>query len=304
MKQDFHFPKKTEYSVQAENITLRMLTYPIYSGNEDEPKRSVRLYAKHTHAHAELFACAEGSFHLQTESGLVTVVAGDIVIVPPDFPHHKLPSPPETVWHCLDFICVGRRRANTADLKSQLAEICGGKHLLIAHGEPELCREIGKAAHLMEKDNPSLPALRLLTILCELSAKPLQHIAPGDTARTPMPELIELGDINRLSRLDYLLNGCFTDNDLTLHRAASLLYISERQLERIMKKEYGDTFFRVLTSKRLETACSMLAESPRTVEEIATDTGFSSKATFTRAFRQKYGETPTRYRELHQKREV
>ena len=295
MENEIRFPEKREYSVQVENVTLRMLTYPIYAGTEDN---TARQYALHTHAHAELFACSKGSFHLQSAAGLLTVGEGDILIVPPDFPHHKLPSPPETVWHCLDFICVGRRRANTADLKAQLVEFCSGKHVLIARGEPELCREIAKAADLLQRENPSLPPLRLVTVLSELSAKPLQRISAGEATGTPLPTLVELGDINRLSRLDYLLNSCFTDSTLSLHRAAGLLYVSERQLERIMKKEYGDSFFRVLTNKRLETACSMLAESDLSIERIALDTGFSSKATFTRTFRQKYGETPTRYRVL------
>lgn len=295
MTDNIFFPPKKEHTLQLENVTLRMLTYPIHSKSD----QSVRLYALHTHAHDELFACLEGSFHLQTESGLLTVNEGDIVIVPPDFPHHKLPTSDGTKWCCLDFVCVGRRRANTIDLRKQLSALCNSKQLLIAHNEPALCREIAKAADMLESEGSVLPALRLITVLTELSEKPLQRIAAGDTLHAPTPETMELTDINRLSRLDYLINGCFVDPTLTLSRAAKLLYISERQLERIMRKEYGGSFHHVLTEKRLETAASMLTETDLAVEQISSDTGFPSKATFARAFQKKYGETPTRYRELH-----
>ena len=297
VSEEIRFPKKQEYILQAENITLRMLTYPVYSGNTN-----AALYAMHTHAHRELFACLKGSFCLQTERGLLTVNAGDIVIVPPDFPHCKLPSLPETVFCCLDFICVGRRRAGVSDLKKALSPICDAKRLLIAHGENALCREVAKAADLLQGEDTPLPAIRLLTVLTELAGKPLQEVAPGDTPHAPPPGLglMDLTDISRLSRLDYLVNGCFTDPELSLSRAAKLLYISERHLERITRREYGGSFYRVLTDKRLDAAACMLTETALSPEEIGGATGFASKATFTRAFRARYGKTPTEYRKTRQ----
>ncbi len=295
MSGNISFPEKKEHTLQLENITLRMLTYPIYEGATNEANK----YSSHTHAHAELFACSEGSFSLQTESGILAIAAGDVVIVPPGFPHHKLPSNRGTVWHCLDFICVGRRRAGCTDLQKPLLSLCNSDFLLVARGVTQLCAEIAKIADQKNGTQPLLPAVRLATVLLELSQLPLQKIGRGDApVHLPGAAAEDISDINRLARLDYLLNGCFTNQELSVSYAAKLLYASERQLERITKKEYGKPFRRALCDRRLEAAEQMLLETDWSVSRIAEAVGFSTKAAFCRAFLEKHGVSATEYKKV------
>ena len=264
--------------------------YPIY----EKQGASADLYNLHTHAHAELFACSEGSFTLQTESGLLAIAAGDIAIVPPGFPHSKLPCAKETRWQCLDFVCVGRRRTGCTDLQKTFHSLCYGDAVLIARGAEELCREIERIADHSKNECSVLPALRLAAVLTELSLQSLQRVGRTDAPVHTIAE--DIVDINRLARLDYLLNGCFTNQDLTVSSAAKLLFISERQLERIMKKEYGKPFRRALCDKRLEAAEHMLLETDWSAERIAQAVGFQSKSAFCRAFAAKNALTPTEYK--------
>ena len=293
MSSNISFPPKKEHTLQLENVTLRMLTYPIYESAGNEANK----YSSHTHAHAELFACSEGSFSLQTESGLLGVAAGDVVIVPPGFVHHKLPSIKGTVWHRLDFICVGRRRAGCTDLQKPLLSLCNGDSLLVARGVSDICAEIAKIADQKKGEQSLLPAMRLATVLLELSQLPLQKIGHGDTPmHLPTATAGDITDINRLARLDYLLNGCFTNQDLSVSLAAKLLFLSERQLERITKKEYGKAFGRALCDKRLETAEQMLLETDWSVSRVAEAVGFATKSAFCRAFLKKYAMSATAYK--------
>lgn len=293
MSSNISFPEKKEHTLQLENITLRMLTYPIYEGKGSEANQ----YSSHTHAHAELFACSEGSFSLQTETGLLAVAAGDVVIVPPGFVHHKLPSIKDTVWHCLDFICVGRRRAGCTDLQKPLLSLCNGDCLLVARGVGELCAEIAKIADQKNGEQSLLPAIRLAAVLLELSQLPLQEIGHGDTpVHLPGAAAEDITDINRLARLDYLLNGCFTNQELSVSMAAKLLFVSERQLERITKKEYGKPFRRALCDRRIEAAEQMLSETDWSVTRVAEAVGFSTKAAFCRAFLEKHGVSAAEYK--------
>ena len=293
MSSNISFPEKKEHTLQLENITLRMLTYPIYEGRGSEANQ----YSSHTHAHAELFACSEGSFSLQTETGLLAVAAGDVVIVPPGFVHHKLPSIKGTVWHCLDFICVGRRRAGCTDLQKPLISLCNGDALLVARGVADLCAEIARIADQKNGEQPLLPAIRLATVLLELSRLPLQRIGRGDApVHLPSATAEDITDINRLVRLDYLLNGCFTNQELSVKLAAELLYVSERQLERITKKEYGKPFRRALCDRRLEAAEQMLLETDWSISRVAEAVGFSAKTAFCRAFEAKHGISASEYK--------
>lgn len=293
MPSNISFPQKTEHTLQVENVTLRMLTYPVY----EHPTSEANKLPLHTHAHAELFSCLEGSFPLQTENGLLMVAAGDIVIVPPNFPHHKLPSTKGTVWHCLDFICVGRRRAGCSDLQKPLLSLCNGDFLLVARDAAALCAAIAKIADQKSETQPLLPALRLTTVLLELSALPVQKIGRGDTPmHLPATAVEDVTDINRLVRLDYLLNGCFTNQELSVRLAAKLLFVSERQLERITKKEYGKPFRRALCDRRLEAAEQMLLETDWSIMRVAEAVGFSTKAAFCRAFANKHGVSAAEYK--------
>ena len=293
MSSNISFPEKKEHTLQLENVTLRMLTYPIYEGKGNEANQ----YSSHTHAHAELFACSEGSFSLQTETGLFAVAAGDVVIVPPGFVHHKLPSTKGTVWHCLDFICVGRRRAGCTDLQKPLLSLCNGDSLLVARGATDLCAEIAKIADQKNGGQPLLPAIRLATVLLELAQLPLQKVGHGDApVHLPTATAEDITDINRLVRLDYLLNGCFTNQELSVKLAAKLLYVSERQLERITKKEYGKPFRRALCDRRLEAAEQMLLETDWSVSRVAEAVGFPTKAAFCRAFSEKHGISASEYK--------
>ena len=139
--------------------------------------------------------------------------------------------------------------------------------------------------------------MRLATVLLELSQLPLQQIGHGDTPmHLPTATAGDITDINRLARLDYLLNGCFTNQDLSVSLAAKLLFLSERQLERITKKEYGKAFGRALCDKRLETAEQMLLETDWSVSRIAEAVGFATKAAFCRAFIKKHGVSATAYK--------
>lgn len=293
MSGNISFPEKKEHTLQLENITLRVLTYPVY----EHPTAQANALPLHTHAHAELFACSEGSFPLQTESGLLVIAAGDVVIVPPGIPHHKLPATKDTVWHCLDFICVGRRRAGCTDLQKPFLSLCNGDSLLVARGATELCAEIARIADQKDAEQPLLPAMRLATVLLELSRFPVQKIGREDApVHLPTSAVEDITDINRLTRLDYLLNGCFTNQELSVALAAKLLFVSERQLERITKKEYGKPFRRALCDRRLEAAEQMLLETDWSISRIAEAVGFATKAAFCRAFEGKHGISAAEYK--------
>ena len=103
------------------------------------------------------------------------------------------------------------------------------------------------------------------------------------------------GDMDRASRLDYLINSCFMC-DLSAKYAAESLYISERQLMRITKKRYGTTFRQALQDKRPEVAAKLFSETDDSVAAICRKAGFRSASHFYRSFGDRFGLTPSEYR--------
>jgi AraC-like DNA-binding protein len=71
---------------------------------------------------------------------------------------------------------------------------------------------------------------------------------------------------------------------------------NEYKLKYGFKQIYGTTIFRFLTQERLRKSKTLIQHSSLSLKEIAYMNGFKSAAHFSRAFRDKYGKTPTELR--------
>ena len=71
---------------------------------------------------------------------------------------------------------------------------------------------------------------------------------------------------------------------------------SERHFHRLTLQLLGETPGTHQRRRRLDRAAWLLLTSRTTVLEIALETGFESHETFTRAFRVRFGETPSSFR--------
>lgn len=89
------------------------------------------------------------------------------------------------------------------------------------------------------------------------------------------------------------------DEDLTLDVIAKSAGFSPFHFHRLYSAITGETLYQFILRLRLERAATHLGIHPdRSVTEIAFACGFSSSATFARAFRAEYGISATRYRSL------
>ncbi len=85
--------------------------------------------------------------------------------------------------------------------------------------------------------------------------------------------------------------------DLHLQRLAKVACFSPYHFHRIFRAMLGETLQRFIQRLRLERAATQLLHNPtRTVTEIALDNGFSSPATFARAFRSEFEMSASDYR--------
>jgi AraC family transcriptional regulator len=95
--------------------------------------------------------------------------------------------------------------------------------------------------------------------------------------------------------MDYISRNL--DRDLSLQEIAHAASFSEFHFHRIFKAAVGETVAAFTRRLRLERAANRLVASSRDdVTKIAADCGFSSSQNFAKAFRQRFGVTPTAYR--------
>lgn len=92
--------------------------------------------------------------------------------------------------------------------------------------------------------------------------------------------------------LTYFMETNFTQN-LNLEEMAKLTGRSLSAFKKDFAKLFETSPQRWLINRRLEKAHYMLSRTDSTVAEIAYECGFENTSHFSRAYKQKYGETPT-----------
>lgn len=104
-------------------------------------------------------------------------------------------------------------------------------------------------------------------------------------------------DIQMIRELhDMIINNL--DKHLpSLKELALQMGTNEYKLKYGFKQLYGTTIFRFLTQERLRKTKTLIQHSTLSLKEIAFMTGFKSAAHFSRAFRDKYGQSPSDLRE-------
>jgi AraC family transcriptional regulator len=98
--------------------------------------------------------------------------------------------------------------------------------------------------------------------------------------------------INRV--IDYLHENL--DRQVKLEELARVACFSEFHFHRIFSAVSGETLNNFTNRLRLEKAARLLRYSDQSLTDIALDCGFSSSATFSRAFRSGYDTSPSQFR--------
>ncbi len=96
-----------------------------------------------------------------------------------------------------------------------------------------------------------------------------------------------------LMAIDAILTS---DSRITAEGLASRLFISRRQLYRVLNRYQGATFKQKLMVFRMEAARRLLEDSDMPLSEVAQRVGYESAASFCKAFKKKTGVSPGTYR--------
>lgn len=100
---------------------------------------------------------------------------------------------------------------------------------------------------------------------------------------------------NYIKTIECLLSKRYAEK-LLISDLAKELYLSTKQVARIIKKEYNCTFSELLTAQRLWVAKMLLARSNMEVNQIALSVGYEYPANFYNNFKKAYNMTPNEYR--------
>ena len=101
-----------------------------------------------------------------------------------------------------------------------------------------------------------------------------------------------------LDNLQYKIEKIMLENfkTITLKELASKCYLSERELQRYLEKNYNKNFSDLKNDAKMSFAQNLLLSSNMSILEIAYETGYSSSEHFSNAFKKYYGKSPLKYK--------
>lgn len=101
-----------------------------------------------------------------------------------------------------------------------------------------------------------------------------------------------------LDSLQYNIEKIFKEefNSITLKEMADRLFISERELQRYLEKNYGKNFTSLKNDSRMSYALNLLINTDLSVSNISEIVGYSSNEHFSVAFKNYYGKSPLKYK--------
>ena len=86
------------------------------------------------------------------------------------------------------------------------------------------------------------------------------------------------------------------DRSLNLGEIAARLKVSREHLSRIFRQRTGISPQKFAAEERMQYAVRLLRDSFQSCEEIAEQTGYAGAVSFSRAFRERFGYSPAKYR--------
>ncbi len=160
----------------------------------------------------------------------------------------------------------------------------------------EVIHQIGLAIVSAMTDETAAGRMFVETASATLAARLLQTYCDSGACK-PLEPTTHRIDHARLRRaLDHI--SANLDEDITLNQLAQVAGLSVFHFARTFTRTMGVSPSRYVSRMRLEKAMAEIAAGRSSLAEIAFNAGFSSQASFTRAFCRVTGLTPGEYRTL------
>ena len=279
-------------SADIDNVTLRL--YRQKSSEQYTPEKHMFM-SLHIHTYHEIIACIDENVKMLTRDGDIILSKGDLAIIPPDYQHTIIYTPNDSEkWVDVATSCTKIENKSGNDLWRKYRHMFKLTSPLIFKGVGKLVDDVRILHGMLYKSESISSVLRLALFLEELSERDYEKLRGCDGDKKTEESIEGLDDI-RFAILNDIVSRRYTEN-IDPGEVADCLYISRRHLDRIIKNRFGSTLRELINGKRLDFSKKLLEEVAYSMEQIATTSGFSSKESFFRAFRDKFGISPTDYR--------
>lgn len=239
----------------------------------------------HTHFTHEVFFVTNGRLPIKTGEKRI-IYERKIVIIPPDVEHFTAPN--DTGCYCV-LLAIEKPKGNDAKYKYLTNILNQGICELelsddVIHYIRTFARKSEENSAYSEKDAALLAELIFREIIALL--------IPATASDSKKPESWYVGTIE--TYINAHIKGRITLSDIAEH-----MYLSTRQVSRIIMREFGMPLSELVCEKKLRSAKMLLKNSDMKIKEIASKVNLGGENYFYALFKKRYGMTPLEYRKNH-----
>ena len=251
----------------------------------------------HTHNYCELCFFLEGDIEMQIKEETYSILAGDILLIPPFLSHRSVTKNQEkpyrrfVLWLNLDYC-------------KHLLQSSPDYAYLMQYIDKEKC-------HLIHTDQVNFHTIhsKLLRLLEEMHAKKFGRdtqisICINDLILC-LNRLVYEQNTPKRKNSEYVLYQQLAEyiedhieEDLSLETLAKKFFVSKYHIAHVFKDNLGISIHQFITKKRL-SLCKEAISCQMSITEAYRTFGFGDYSSFYRAFKKEYGLSPKEYRELY-----
>lgn len=246
----------------------------------------------HVHTHYEIFYVSNGVITVKFDTGVEEFSKGDVFIVPPRVKYMVLLAEQGATHYGISFDFYKNSLKDGASLYDMLDKFMAKDRVVSVKNVPFL-EEIFKKITFDEMQSDEMAmSLHLHELFMELLRNHGEKSGHSLLGR-------KLSDSNmiRLYKLEQMIFGSNT-RSYSLNDIAEELFLSTRQVSRIIQQHYGCTYRELVETTRMEIAAGLLADTDMNILEVASKSGYNSIKSFYTNFKEKFGCLPSEYRKI------
>lgn len=252
----------------------------------------------HAHMNYELHYVYEGKGIIGLGNNVFNVEKGDYYICPPFIDHsQQADSRNPMKEYCIECSIIIRNFSDNEKEFSSFQQMLNRVPYCKQHDVNEvLCKNFllldqlyGKTGKLSESEELLAKSIFINTILNMLISSEKDNSLSGN--------FLDRNDIayQRACGFKNYMEANYKQN-ITIRDCAKIFYLSERQIDRILINVFGETFHKLLVKTRVNIAMNLLKATDYSVEQVATEAGFSGYRQMLRSFKHFGVEQPTKIR--------
>ena len=256
----------------------------------------------HRHNHLEIDYIYSGCAVLEMEDERFLLQENELCIIPPEMPHNLMVESEGSV--CIGFMV----RQSTFD--TIFGNVLAMDDLLARYFKNVLYNKNNHHSlrfHISPEDALFAKLIQDITIEAHSTARYAGAVAnclmqelfflllrnDSDTATSFTQDEFMTNQSQFLMILEYMQKHYDT---VSLEFLSGFFNYNESYLSRMFKEKMNMTFSELLMNIRMKKAAGMLRDTDFSIADISEMVGYSSVDYFTKAFKKKYGITPSRYR--------